>query len=43
MLYSTKGNHDVFLADQFPGLVRFGFHPGDGDEEGWVEVYQVEF
>ena len=28
----TKGNHDVYLADQFPGV---------GDVEGWVEVYQV--
>ena len=27
-----QGNHDVYLADQFPG---------NGDEEGWVEVYQV--
>ena len=28
----SKGNHDVYLADQFPGV---------GDVEGWVEVYQV--
>jgi len=27
----VQGNHDVYLADQFPGV---------GDEEGWVEVYQ---
>jgi len=27
----VQGNHDVYLADQFPG---------NGDEEGWVEVYQ---
>ena len=28
-----QGNHDVYLADQFPGV---------GDEEGWVDVYQVK-
>jgi len=27
----VQGNHDVYLADQFPGV---------GDVEGWVEVYQ---
>ena len=31
---ALQGNHDVYLADQFPGV---------GDEEGWVEVYQVKF
>ena len=32
MARHAQGNHDVYLADQFPG---------NGDEEGWVEVYQV--